>query len=518
MREKLAMRNTTVTLLCQISDTVLQFITRKLFILYIGIELLGANSTFISILGALSLAELGFESAVIYSLYKPIAENKKDVVEDIIVILKRVYTIVGVFVIISGFVCVPLLPYILKGIEVTSEIYLAFIIQVLSTAITYFMAHRRTLLYALKMDFIRNLYISGYKLIAAIFQIIILLNFSSFIGFVLVVFIQNILTNFSISRYVKKRYDYNFKGRKFNKKYYQNILKNVKDIFWGRIAGYIYFSTDSLVISTVVGATAVGYLSNYMQIFIQLKTVLSNVLNSNRPIIGDLLSQSDNKEHTLRVLHNYTFIRYILCSVCLVPGALLIDNFISLWLSPLFILPFYITIFIVADLFITIVHGALVDYISGLGYFSHDKKISIAGALINLITSIIMVNFYGVAGVLSGTIISQAFFWIARSIIVFKYYYSDTRIQLYRYWRRQFIYIMLFSLNIILGFYVNKLISLDNLYLRFIIGGLISLVIVGFVNIAVFHRSAEYRYIREVFERVIAKLIVRKKKEFMSSN
>ncbi|WP_299093718.1 oligosaccharide flippase family protein [uncultured Metabacillus sp.] len=511
----MALKNSSITFLCQVSDILLQFVVRKLFIVYIGIELLGINGTFSSILGALAVAELGFEGAIIYSLYKPISENKKEIVEDIIVILKRVYTFVGIFVLVAGLWIMPFLPQILKGVEVNIYIYIVYYLQVMSVAITYFLGYKRTLIYALKLDYVRNIYISAYKLLASILHIVFIISFSSYLAYVLIVFAQNLLTNISIARYCDKHFDYNFKNKKFNKEYFSKIFKDVKDIFWGKIAGYIYYSTDALVISTVVGTVYVGFLSNYTQIFIQLKYVLNNVLNSNKPIIGELLTQNDNKEHILKVLNKYTFIRYLCCSFLFIPGVVLIDSFIMVWLSGDYVLPIYITLLIVVELYITFVHGALVDYIAGLGYFSYDKKISIMGAILNLIISIALAFFYGVSGVLIGTVISQSFFWIARSIIVFKYYFCDLKTTFIKYWARQMVYILLFSFNTFICFVMIKIIPLENSYFKVIIGGIICWFIVTIINVLVLHRTEEYVFIRKLLFKLVVNL---KRKVFKRQN
>ena len=510
VREKLALKNSSIAFICQIFDIFLQFFIRKLFIMYIGIEILGVNSTVSSILAALSVAELGFEAAIIYSLYKPIAQNNKNEVEDIVIILKKIYTYVGVFILLAGLIILPFLPNILNGIDLNTSIYVAYYIQVMGVAVTYFLGYKRTLLFALKRDYIRNIYISTYKLIAAVIQVLIMIIAPSYIGYVLVIFAQNLFTNISIARYCDRNFDYNLKGKKFNKKYFQKIFSDVKNIFWSKIAGYIYASTDALVLAISVGVTSVGYLSNYTQIFIQLKSLLNNALNSNKPIIGDLLTHTTNREHTLKILHKYTFVRYVGASIFIIPAVTLIDSFITIWLSSQYILPLYITILIAMELFITIVHGALVDYIGGLGYFSQDKKIAIVGAVLNLILSIWLVNIYGVAGVLIGTLISQLFFWVTRSLIVFRNYYK-VRTYFIEYWLRQFSYILVFITSLLLSMYMYRYLPFGNSYLKFSVGGLLSIILIILINTLVFHRYEEYKYTKSLLVKIINKVIKKDK-------
>lgn len=509
MREKLVVKNSIITSVCQISDIILGFVLRKLFIVHIGVGLLGVSSTFTAILSTLSLAELGFESAIIFSLYKPLSTGNKGEVEDIIIILKRIYEIVGWFILIAGVAFSPFLPKLLTGIEVNSYIYIVFYIQLLGTAVTYFLGAKRTLLFALQMDYIRNIYISIFKILATVLQIIFIVTSSSYIAYVVIGVAQNFITNYFISRYVDKHYNYDFSYQKINKPILRKIFTNVKDIFWGKIAGFIYSSTDSIVISVYVGTISVGYLANYTQILYQLRTVLNNILNSTKPIIGHFLSEQNDKEHTYEVLCNYTFVRYIFSSMLFIPGFVLVDTFISAWLGPEYNLPLIISVLLTADLFIHFIHGALVDYIAGLGFFSYDKIISICGAICNIVISIFLVQRIGIAGVLVGTVISQSFFWISRSVIIFKYYFNDLKSKFVKYWIKSAGYTMAFIINCFAGRYILNLISLNDSYLKFLVGGFLCCSLIISVNFLFYHKTHEFNYLLKIIKKMLGKVLIK---------
>ena len=74
-RQQIAIKNSMTGLMSQIIVLILQFWTRSIFVQHLGVEMLGISSTLSSILNTLSLTELGFQSAVIYSLYRPLAEK-----------------------------------------------------------------------------------------------------------------------------------------------------------------------------------------------------------------------------------------------------------------------------------------------------------------------------------------------------------------------------------------------------------------------------------------------------------
>ena len=88
---KLVFKNSVVSFLSQIVTICILFITRKLSLQYFGVELLGISSTLTSLIGALSLADLGVQSAIVYRLYAPLKNNDKEKVNSIINIFGVVY-------------------------------------------------------------------------------------------------------------------------------------------------------------------------------------------------------------------------------------------------------------------------------------------------------------------------------------------------------------------------------------------------------------------------------------------
>ena len=74
------------------------FIIRTIVIYYLGAEYQGLSGLFTSILQMLSLAELGFSTAVVFALYKPISEKNTDLICALVNYLNKVYKIVGIVV------------------------------------------------------------------------------------------------------------------------------------------------------------------------------------------------------------------------------------------------------------------------------------------------------------------------------------------------------------------------------------------------------------------------------------
>ena len=79
-----AIRNIIFSLIGYLLQTILSFITRRYFIYVFSVEYLGLNSLFSNVLSVLSLAELGFGSALVFAMYKPMAENDEEKVRQLL--------------------------------------------------------------------------------------------------------------------------------------------------------------------------------------------------------------------------------------------------------------------------------------------------------------------------------------------------------------------------------------------------------------------------------------------------
>ena len=94
-RSEYVMRNASVTLAMQILKNLIGFVGRTVFIKVLGAEYLGVNGLFTDILTVLSLAELGIGNAMVFSLYKPLAEKNVAKIKSLMRLYAQSYRIIG---------------------------------------------------------------------------------------------------------------------------------------------------------------------------------------------------------------------------------------------------------------------------------------------------------------------------------------------------------------------------------------------------------------------------------------
>lgn len=422
-RKKIAVQNSGIGLISQVVSLLLQIISRKMFIQYIGEELLGLNGTFTSILSTLSLAELGIQNAISYALYRPLAEKNEEKINEIVNVFRLMYRSIGLFFIAASIGLLPILSFFIKDVELTGDIYLFFILQALSSACTYFLAYKRTILFADQKEYLYKTVDMVVNVVFKSLQIFVIIRYHNYYLYLVLQLLQVYLSNIVVHILCNKRYPYLHKER-FSKDCAKGILGNAREIFAGRIAGYVYSSTDNLIISKMVSTTMVAYLGNYSTITANLRFLVTSILGPVMPIVGNYMAE-EGREKQEEKFDLYTHIRQILALILLVPTLVLIDDFISWWVGPAYVLSPAIKVLLVADIYIFLLYGSCSDFIVGAGLFRQYKIITICVTLLNLVLSLLLVGKMGMAGVLVGTVCSQLLYWSGSSMIVYKYCFQN---------------------------------------------------------------------------------------------
>ena len=430
------MRNSAVSLIGQIIAILLSFINRKVFIQYLGVELLGLNSTFSSILSTLSLAELGFQQVIVFHLYSALAKEDKEQINRLVNIYKLVYRCIGIFFIIAALCCLPFLQLFLSDIEVTNTVRIYFLIQALAGACTYFLAYKRNILYADQTSYIAGLIDMVINTTATLLGIAVAVLTRNYVLYLLINLIKTYLSNFLVHRACSKRYPY-LHTEKIDWKLLKRIASSLKDVVLERMAGYIYSSTDNLLISAFISTVQVGFLNNYTMIITHIKTLMKSLTTPLVPAIGNMVAVGHEKERqmeTFRVLEQGYF---WLTGLAVVPVYVLADFFIQIFLGSEFVLQKPLLFLMCVDMYIHINQDSCLSFLSANGLFRKRRNISIGGAIVNIVVSVLLIKPMGIAGILAGTAVSQVYYWVARSVVALRDCLNQSWRAWWAYWLRQ---------------------------------------------------------------------------------
>lgn len=504
---KIVIKNSIVGTVAQICSLAIAFYSQRFFLRYLGLEIQGINSVIGDTLGFLSFAELGVGTAITYRLYKPLEQRNEIELASLMRVYAFLYQIIGGIVFIAGLILMLFLPvFINDAVSDMRFIRTAYMIQLFSTASSYFFAYKRSFIFADQKQFICKIVDISTNIFYSILRIISLIYLHNFHVYLLLQFLQVLSANMIISYYYNRNYSFIKKAFKERFKDVKGLFKDTKDVLIGRVAGYVYSSTDNLVISTFSGIRLAGGFSNYRIVTNSVKNLISGMTDSITATIGNYV-QSKDEEESYRMFRNYSFIRYVVANVAITGLCICTDAFVGVIFGAEYVMHSWVLYLMAIDIFIGIVYGPLGEFVTVLGYFSAEKYINVTGAAINLGLSIFLVQFIGIEGVLIGTCVSQLFFWIGKSILLFgKYFHSWKR--LIKMWRTYIGYVAIVAGQIIC-LYCFKQKYFDGQYtLRaFLAEGFICVGTSVIVISVCYFRTEQYRYLISILKGMIKRII-----------
>ena len=471
-RTQKTMRNSAVSLFGQMLTILLSFISRKVFIQYLGVELLGLNSTFSSILSTLSLAELGFQQVIVFHLYGVLAKDDKEQINNLINIYKLVYRCIGCFFIVAALCCVPLLQVFLSDIEATGSVRVFFIIQALSGACTYFLAYKRNILYADQKSYISGLIDTVVNTTATLVSIAVAVFTRNYLLCLLVNLAKTYISNLFVHVACTKRYPYLHKS-KIDWKLLKKIAGSLKDVVLERLAEYIYGSTDNLIISMFISTVQVGLLNNYTMIIYHIKNLMKSLSMPLIPALGNKVALEQGIERHLETFRLLEQVYFWLTGLAVVPVYVLADSFIQMYLGEQYVLPHLILFLMCVDLYVHINQASCVSFLTANGLFQKRRNISIGGAVTNIVVSLLLMKPFGISGILAGTAVSQLYYWAARSVVALRDCLSQTRKTIIFYWVKQVGLLGVVIASVLISKTVTQQIFVLNGIVTFVINGLI---------------------------------------------
>ena len=427
-RTKNAVRNIYSGMFNKIFTIFFPFLIRTVLIKKIGIEYAGLNSLFSSILQVLNLTELGFASAVVYSMYKPIAEDDKDTICALLNFYKRVYFIIGLVILALGTAVMPFLPHLIKGnVPQDINIYVLYSIYLVNTSLSYLLfGYKNSLLNAhQRRDVISNILTITQGLMN-ISQLLILVTIKNYYLYVLMMPIFTVLNNVMVGIKTKRMFpEYSCKG-KLDISVKKDIRKKVAGLMISKLAQTSRNSFDSIFISAFLGLAMTTIYSNYLLVISAITGILNIVINSLQAGVGNTL-QTETKEKNYENLKKFNLLYTLFVGWCTTCMLCMYQSFMELWLGKDFLLPFGAVVLLCLYFYILKAGDINSLYYNASGMWWHGKYRAITEALLNLLGNFILVKYIGIYGIVISTVITAIIghFWNGQ--FLFKLYYKNNK-------------------------------------------------------------------------------------------
>lgn len=471
---------------------VLSFLVQSLTIRKLGIEYAGIRGLFSSILSVLSLAELGIGSAIVYAMYKPIAEDDMKTICALMNLYKKTYRIIGFIIFLLGVAITPFLHLLVKD-SYPSElnIKIVFWLYLGNTVLSYWLyAYKSCLLTAYQRNDVSSILGILSTIVVSLAQILILCLSRNFYFFLASAIFGTIINNLAISITVNRMYPELKCAGMVSSNELKEIKKKVAGLLIGKVCGVTRNSFDSIFMSVLMGLTQAAIYTNYYQIIVSVNSLVFIVLGSLSAGIGNGIALNGKKKNydEMMLLNNlYLVFSGILLSfmICLY------QPFMSLWVGERNLFPEVTMVLFPLYFYITKMGDIRSLYSEGAGLFWEDRWRSILEMIGNVVLNYVLGKAFGAAGIVLATLISLFVFgFVGAAIVAFKYYFKNG---LRRYFLTEAV---LFFSAITIGsisYSLCRMLSPDNTLVSLFIRGMICLMITPVSYWLLFHKTNEYK-------------------------
>lgn len=474
-RKKNASRNILFGTILKIYQIAIPFIMRTIMMYTVGVEYLGLNSLFISVLQVLNLAELGVGSAMVFSMYRPIAEDDHFTICALMRLYKIYYRIIGAVILCVGIIMLPFIPKLINSeVPADMNIYYLYLLNLFATVLTYWLfAYKNSVLQAHQ----RNDIVSKVTIITDTFKYLLqgisLIVFNNYYYFVIVVLLSQIVNNLLTAVVAQKLFPCYVARGTLSKEQICVINGKIKDLFSSKLGATIVGSADTIVISAFLGLTVLAQYQNYFMIMNAIMSLFIIIHTSITAGVGNsMITKSVDQNY--KEFKVFTLLITWISGICISCFAVLYQPFMKLWMGKDMLLSNGIVILFCIYFWVYELVMMISVYKDAGGVWHEDRFRPLISGIVNLILNLALVKFIGLYGILLSTVFSMIFIsipWIIKNVFNLIFKRSP-----YEYFKTLFLNTIKIIITTIISLCATLVVG-GNEYLAFVEKGIICLIV-----------------------------------------
>lgn len=413
---------------------LMPFIVRTVLIYRFGALYLGMNSLFSSVFQVLNLAELGFGTAVVYSMYKPMAEGDIDTVCAYLSTYRKIYRAIGLVILGAGLVVMPVFPYLLKGSTVPEgmNLFIWYSILLADTAFSYLLYGYKTVIpSALQREDLLSKMDTAVLICKSIVQIGCLQLTDNFYFYLLASLLFTILRNLLISYVVEQRFPQYICQGSINERQFKELKLLVAGLALSKFRIASRNAIDCICITAFVNLTMTAIYSNYFLIhtaMISISGILSGAMVAS---VGNSIA-IENRDKNYHDLCRFNFIYMLLAGWATICLLCLYQPFVRLWVGPKLMLGMPEVVALCLYFYLLKAGDMRWIYHQGAGLWWKARYIVIMEIISNVVLNILLAKYWGVLGIILATLISLFFVnFIGGAWILFKEYFRNGKLYVF---------------------------------------------------------------------------------------
>ena len=409
-RTKNAARNIVFDGTLELVNMLFPFVIRSVMLHCLGTEYLGLNGLFKSLLTFLNLAELGVGSAMVFSMYKPIAEDDTPAICALLRLYRTLYRIIGLAIAAVGLLLLPVLQNLIKGdLPAGMNLYILYLMNLGNTVVTYWLfAYKSSLLQAHQRRDVISKVGLAVRLTEYILKILILVYTRNYYLYLIVQLLCQLAVNILTAVYASKMYPRYVPEGKLPKEKTMDIFRRVRDLFTSKLSATVFDAADTLVISAFMGLTVLAVYQNYYYIITALRMMLLVILNACMAGVGNKLVM-ESKEANYRDLEWISLLFSWLLGVSSSMLLCMYQPFMHLWMGEENMLAFGFVLCFVVYYYSMGANKLINMFKDAAGIWRRDRWRPLTAALVNLSLNLATVRWLGLYGVLLSSVFSIVF-------------------------------------------------------------------------------------------------------------
>ena len=408
-REKNSLRNTATGIVNRCVNLLIPFVIRTIIIHKLGSEFLGLNSLFTSIIQVLNLTELGIGNALVFSMYKPIAEDNTEEISGLLSLYKKIYSLIGIIVFVLGMIIMPFLPHLIDMDSMAGtniNVYILFLIYLINTTLTYlFFAYKKSLLMAYQRnDIISTVDSIGHFVMYAL-QIAVLIIVPNYYLYIMLMPIFTLLDNAFVAVIAKKKFPEINEKKSVDVRDGIKILKNVKYLIGHKIGAVILTASNNIVISAFLSLHTLTVYGNYYYVITALTGFINVGYNAILAGVGNSII-TETKENVHRLFKDLSFIIFYIVSFCSIALLCLYQPFMQIWMGPEYMFNMPCVIAFVVFFYTWQIRVIGLNFKDAAGMWKNDALKPYAAMVSNIVLCLLLVKPLGIIGVLLASTVS----------------------------------------------------------------------------------------------------------------
>lgn len=487
-------------------QVLVPFIMRTVMLYLMGVQYLGLGGLFTSIISVLNLTELGVGSAMVFSMYKPIAEDDSATICALMKRYRTYYRYIGLLIAVIGGAITPFVPYLIKGsVPDGLNVYILYLLNLAVTVLSYWLfAYRNSILLAHQRTDISSKVQIVCGTAQYVLEFLVLLLFRNYYLYIVIGLGMQAVRNVVTAVISRKLYPMYEPAGELPVEVVRKINGRIRDLFTSRIGAEVVNSVDTIVISAFLGLATLGIYQNYFYVIASVRAFITIVFNSCKAGIGNSLV-TESQDKNFRDLEKFTFIIAWIAGFCACCFLTMYQPFITLWTGPDLLLPMSTVICLVIYFYIYEINQLLNTYKDAGGIWHEDRWRPLVTAGANLTMNLLTVRYWGLYGVILSTVVSMSLIgmpWLFKNL--FSTMFEKDR--MWGYIRSIAVYAASALAACAICFFAVRFLPIENLWISLVVRLVISAVVSNGLFFVLFRKTSVFSESRSLAEKMIRKL------------